>query len=65
MFISGYGGGGDQLYYPRDTTLIRPCAPNFARQIIWTITDEKGINTQYSKAVNTNPLDTMTVRIPF
>ena len=65
IYISGYDSNGDRLYYPRDTTLIRPCLPNFARQIIWTITDAQGINKQYSQSVNTNPLDTLTVRIPF
>ena len=65
MYISGYDGPGDQLYYPRDSTLIRPYTAGFARKIIWVVTNEQGIDTQYSQDVKPAALDTVTVRIPF
>lgn len=65
MFIAGYEGSGDRLYYPRDTTLIRPLLAGFPGKIIWVITNQQGIDTQFEQAINPAPLDTLTVRIPF
>lgn len=64
MFTTGYGGSGDQLYYPRDTTFIRPLFAGFDSQIIWVIR-EGGLPTQYSQNIQPMPLDTVTVRIAF
>ncbi|MGI4873931.1 MAG: hypothetical protein ACRYFX_22455 [Janthinobacterium lividum] len=65
MHISGYEGPGDRLYYPRDTVLTRPLVAGFSGQIIWVITNEKGIDTQYSQTIKVGALDTAKVRIPF
>ncbi len=65
IFISGYPGSGDRLDYPRDTTLIRRVSADFAREIIWGISDERGNVTRYEQAIKPGPLDTVTVRIPF
>ena len=65
MFISGYEGSGDRLYYPRDTTLIRPLLAGFPGKIIWVITNQQGIDTQYEQAIKPTALDTLTVRISF
>ena len=63
--ISGYEGSGTQLYYPHDTTLIRPMLAGFARKIIWVITNDQGNDSQYSQDVQPAALDTLTVRISF
>lgn len=65
IHASGYEGPGDQLYYPRDTTLVRPVLAGFSGKIIWVITNEQGIDTQYSQAVQVGALDTVKVYIPF
>ncbi|AWM31487.1 hypothetical protein [Hymenobacter nivis] len=62
--VGGYGQGFT-LPYPRDMVIIRPMASDIASKVIWTITDEKGKDTQYSKDILVPPLDTLTVRIPF
>jgi hypothetical protein len=65
MHISGYEGPGDQLNYPRDTTLLRPMVAGFATTIIWVIRDDKGSPTQYSQDAKVAPLDTLTIPITF
>ncbi|RZK34919.1 MAG: hypothetical protein EOO61_12790 [Hymenobacter sp.] len=65
MHISGYDGPGDQLNYPRDTTLIRPMLAGYAGKIIWVIRDATNTPTQYSQDVKLAPLDTLTIPISF
>lgn len=65
IHISGYEGPGDQLNYPRDTTLIRPMVAGYATKIIWVIRDDKDSPTQYSQDVKLAPLDTLTIPISF
>ncbi|WP_151087115.1 carboxypeptidase-like regulatory domain-containing protein [Hymenobacter baengnokdamensis] len=64
IYLSGYEGNGDRLYYPRDTTLIRPKLASLPGEIVWAIT-ENGMDRQSSQVINPGPLDTVTVRIPF
>jgi len=64
IYLSGYDGPGDVLYYPRDTVLIRPCQAGFPTKIIWGI-NSTGTIQQYSQDVKLAALDTVTVRIPF
>jgi hypothetical protein len=65
IHISGYSGPGDQLNYPRDTTLIRPMWAGYAGKIIWVIRDVTNTPTQYSQDVKLAPLDTLTIPIAF
>jgi hypothetical protein len=65
LFISGYEGSGDRLYYPRDTVLVRPSVAGFAGRIIWVITDEQGRRQQQEQAIRLGALDTARVRITF
>ncbi|WP_151086966.1 hypothetical protein [Hymenobacter baengnokdamensis] len=65
IHISGYDGPGDQLNYPRDTTLIRPCQAGFPTKIIWVITPKDGPERQYSQDIKLAALDTITVHIAF
>ena len=61
----GYEGAADRLYYPHDTILVRSLIAGFPGKIMWAITDERGVNTQYSQAVSVGALDTAKVRIAF
>ena len=65
MYVSGYEGDGDRLYFPRDTTFTRILQANFPYKIIWVITNDQGLDSQYSQDVQVAALDTATVRIPF
>ena len=60
----GYEGNGDVLYYPRDTTLIRPVLGGYTGNIMWEI-NNTGIFVQHSQSVQVPALDTVMVRIPF
>jgi hypothetical protein len=65
IFLSGYEGNGDRIYYPRDTAVIRPSLAGFSGKFVWVIRDEQGVDKQYSQDVNMIALDTLTVRVPF
>ena len=65
MIITGYSGSGERLNFPKDTILIRPVLAGFARKIIWVITDNQRVDTQYSQDVQPAALDTVDVRIAF
>jgi 5-hydroxyisourate hydrolase-like protein (transthyretin family) len=65
MFISGYEGNGDRLYYPRDTVLVRPLIAGFSGRINWVVTNEQGNDNQYFQTIQVGALDTAKVRIAF
>ena len=64
MYLSGFRGDGQRLYYPRDTTLIRYGLAQYMKEIYWVITNQ-GVTTQYSQKIDPAALDTITVRIVF
>ena len=62
--VSGYEGSGDVLYYPRDTTLIRPVVAGSKYALLWYI-NEGGVLHYTNASIQVPALDTVTVRIPF
>ena len=65
MYVSGFQGDGQRLNYPRDTTFIRYGLAQYMKVIYWVITNNQGVDAQYSQQINPAALDTVTVRIAF
>ena len=65
MFFSGFGGGGLQLPYPRDTSVVFPYLAGQENFIYWRITNAQGQETTGQRTFIQAPLDTQRVRIAF
>ena len=65
MFFSGFGGGGLELPYPHDTSVVFRYLAGQENFIYWRITSEKGHETTGQRLFTQPPLDTQRVRIAF
>ena len=65
IFFSGFGGGGLELPYPHDTTLVFRYLTGQQSFIYWRITHEQGQETTGQRTFTQPPLDTQRVRIAF
>ncbi|MBU6119581.1 hypothetical protein [Hymenobacter siberiensis] len=65
MFFSGFGGGGLQLPFPRDTSVVFPYLAGQENFIYWRITNAQGQETTGQRTFTQAPLDTQRVRIAF